>query len=119
MIYLLHFDTPIAPGRHTCQHYLGYTNDLGGRIEAHRQGQGARLTQVALERGITFQLVRVWHGDRGRERQLKNRKESPRLCPVCNAGAARLAVAGSLSQDAMGAVFDCLPSCPITFFYSQ
>ena len=83
MIYLLHFDKPISPA-HTCQHYIGYADDWEGRIEAHRAGHGARLTEVANERGIGFVVVRVWVGDRELERRIKNRKEGPALCPVCN-----------------------------------
>jgi predicted GIY-YIG superfamily endonuclease len=83
-VYLLHFSGPIS-SRHTAQHYLGYTDDLAQRLEAHRQGAGARLVQVAVERGLTFVLVRTWHGDRHLERKLKARKNAPRLCPVCNA----------------------------------
>lgn len=83
--YLLHFEAPIAPGRHTTQHYLGYTSRrLRERIKEHRDGRGARLTQVAIERGITFTVVRTWRDtNRGDERRLKNRKEGPMLCPVC------------------------------------
>jgi hypothetical protein len=96
MIYLLHFDKPISPA-HTCRHYLGYTDDLQRRIAEHRAGTGARLVQVANERGIGFEVVRVWRGDRGQERKLKNRKEGPTLCPICNPGKAhRLACAGGI-----------------------
>jgi GIY-YIG catalytic domain-containing protein len=82
-VYLLHFHTPIAPGRHTCQHYIGSAKRLRERIKEHRAGRGARLTQVAIERGISFTVVRTWEGGRQLERQLKNRKNGFRLCPVC------------------------------------
>lgn len=83
-IYLLHFDIPISPN-HTTQHYLGYTSKgIKKRIERHRAGTGARLTEVAKERGIDFVVARKWTGTRQLERQLKNRKEGPRLCPICN-----------------------------------
>jgi predicted GIY-YIG superfamily endonuclease len=52
-VYLLHFDEPISP-RHTCQHYCGWAADLEARIEDHRHGRGARLTEVAHSRGIGF-----------------------------------------------------------------
>lgn len=83
-VYLLHFERPISD-RHTCQHYLGYTSrQLRKRIADHRAGRGARLTQVAKERGIQFICVRTWsNGSRGLERRLKNRKNSHDLCPVC------------------------------------
>lgn len=82
-VYLIHFHEPIAPGRHTCQHYLGSAKHLRDRIAEHRAGRGARLTQVAIERGIAFTVVRTWEGGRHLERQLKNRKNGFRLCPIC------------------------------------
>lgn len=82
-IYLLHFEAPISSA-HTTQHYLGWAEDLEPRISAHRAGDGARLTQVARERGIGFTVVRTWHGTRALERKLKNRHDAPRLCPCCN-----------------------------------
>lgn len=83
--YLIHFHTPIAPGRHTTQHYLGYApKRLRDRIATQRKGQGARLVQVAIERGIGFTVVRTWQkGSRKLERQLKNQKNARRFCPVC------------------------------------
>lgn len=85
-VYLLHFEQPISPD-HTAQHYLGYAKrSLEARIEEHERGEGARLTQVAKERGIAFEVVRVWEGgDRQLERKLKNRHNAPRLCPICQA----------------------------------
>lgn len=84
MVYLLHFDSPIAPGKHTAQHYLGYADNLNARIEQHRAGTGARLCEVAKERGISFVIARTWEGGRLLERQLKNRKNAPKLCPLCS-----------------------------------
>ncbi len=80
---MLHFERPIAPGRHTCQHYIGYADDLAARLQAHDTGHGARLTQVARALGIKWRVVRLWRGDRSFERRLKERKEGPRLCPIC------------------------------------
>lgn len=82
-VYLLHFDRPISE-HHTCQHYIGWTADLGARLALHRAGDGARLCQVAKERGIGFRLVRTWAGDRSLERRLKNRKNAPQMCFRCN-----------------------------------
>lgn len=86
--YLLHFERPIS-NLHTCQHYLGYTSkSLDVRVDEHRRGLGARLTQVAVQRGISFECVRVWSGGtRGLERLLKSRKSGNDLCPVCRPGA--------------------------------
>src|SRR4051812_20328993 len=81
-VYLLHFDRPISD-KHTTQHYMGWTTYLPARAQAHMKGQGARLTQVAAERGIGFVIAATWPGDRNFERRLKNRKEGPRLCPIC------------------------------------
>lgn len=85
-VYLLHFEEHIAPGRHTCRHYIGYANDLAARLQQHERGHGARLTQVAHQRGIGFRVARLWHGDRALERRLKNGHRGPRLCPFCGRG---------------------------------
>jgi predicted GIY-YIG superfamily endonuclease len=80
MVYLLHFKKPI----HHAQHYLGSADDVAERIERHRRGSGARLTQVVVESGIEMELARTWEGGRTKERELKRQKNSPRFCPVCN-----------------------------------
>ena len=84
-IYLLCFVD--EQGRHTpyrhAGHYMGWTQDLDARIEAHRAGKGARLIQVITAAGLGFVMARTWEGDRHQERALKNRKEGPRLCPIC------------------------------------
>ena len=79
-IYLLHFDQAVADH---ARHYLGWTSDLDARLDAHREGRGARLMEVCRERGITWHVSRTWSGTRDRERALKDRAESPRLCPDC------------------------------------
>lgn len=88
-VYLLHFSAPIAPGQHTAQHYMGSAADLDARLAEHANGTGSRLCQVAKERGNTFELARTWEAPDGTgrqlERQLKNRKAGPRLCPICEA----------------------------------
>lgn len=82
LIYLLHFERPISEA-HRAQHYIGWALDLPARLALHRAGRGARLTQVAVARGIDFEVVRIWEGTRDFERQLKNGKRGPRLCPIC------------------------------------
>jgi hypothetical protein len=82
MVYLLHFDRPISE-RHTAQHYIGWSIHLPSRAIAHLRGRGARLTQVARERGIGFVIAAAWPGDRHLERRMKNRKNAPRYCPLC------------------------------------
>lgn len=81
-VYLLHFSARIST-RHTTQHYLGWAAVLDNRLAEHARGQGARLTAVAHERGITFDLVRTWEGDRNLERRLKNWHSHRALCPLC------------------------------------
>jgi predicted GIY-YIG superfamily endonuclease len=86
-VYLLHFDRPISPD-HTTQHYVGWTaNPLRERMDTHARGGGARLTQVAKERGIGWRLVRTWpDGSRLLERTIKKARHVPDFCPVCRPG---------------------------------
>ncbi len=83
MVYLIHFTEPLAHARH----YTGWTPDdnLDNRLSDHRSGRGARITQVAVERGIGLELSRTWQGGRTRERQLKNQGGASRHCPTCKA----------------------------------
>lgn len=87
VVYLLHFDPPYKHARH----YLGYCGraDLTARIVEHTTGRGARLVEVAHNAGVVLTLARTWDGGRDLERQLKRRKDTPRLCPVCNPGTQR------------------------------
>jgi predicted GIY-YIG superfamily endonuclease len=82
VVYLLHFSQPISPN-HTAQHYIGWAYHLGSRIQQHLKGKGARLTRVAVERGISFEIAATFPGDRNYERLLKNRKNARKLCPIC------------------------------------
>jgi len=88
MVYLLHFNQPY---RHA-QHYIGYCEEehLKERFERHLKGNGAKLIQVVTQAGITLEIARTWPGaDRTFERQLKNRKKSKDLCPICRANKRR------------------------------
>lgn len=80
MVYLVHFDRPLAHARH----YLGSADDVQRRLVEHAKGQGARLMEVITQAGIGFTLARTWEGGRKEERKLKNRKNAPKLCPICN-----------------------------------
>lgn len=77
-VYLLHFDRPYGHAAH----YTGWTTNLDARLQAHRDGNGARLVAVAANAGIGFELARTWPGDRNRERQLKQ-SGATRRCPIC------------------------------------
>lgn len=79
-VYLIHFNQKL----HHAQHYLGSSDDLAARLDVHRNGHGARLIQVITALGISWQLARTWPGGRQLERRLKNQKNGPRLCPICN-----------------------------------
>jgi predicted GIY-YIG superfamily endonuclease len=80
-VYIVHLDSKLAHA----QHYIGYAEDVYRRIGEHKKGQGARMLQVCVERGISFQLARVFpKRNRGFERRLKNRRNSRVLCPICN-----------------------------------
>jgi hypothetical protein len=78
-VYLIHFDRPYKHARH----YLGWSADPARRWDRHTAGAGSRLMAVIGEAGIGWRVTRVWVGSRAFERRLKQRKESPRLCPVC------------------------------------
>jgi predicted GIY-YIG superfamily endonuclease len=96
-VYLIHLDTKMAHS----QHYIGYADSVAKRVKKHGTSEGARMLQVARQRGITFRLVREWWGaDRRFERKLKRRKKSSQLCPICNPMAYRYGnVAGPIGKD--------------------
>jgi predicted GIY-YIG superfamily endonuclease len=80
-VYLIHMDSPMAHA----QHYIGYADSVAKRVRKHGTSEGARMLQVAAQRGITFRLAREWWGQgRAFERKLKNRKKARLLCPYCN-----------------------------------
>jgi hypothetical protein len=90
IIYLVHFDQPIGDlknPRGFASHYTGWTLDLPTRLADHAQGRGARLMAVVGERGIGWQLARIWTGTRTRERSLKRSGGAARRCPVCRLAA--------------------------------
>ena len=85
-VYLLHFDGKLGNPTNPlamAQHYIGTARDLDTRIAEHKAGSGAAITAAAVQRGIGFDVARTWTGGRQLERQLKRRKEGPRLCPRC------------------------------------
>lgn len=81
-VYLLHFDRPLGHAKH----YLGWAYRLDERLAHHAAGTGARILQVAIERGIGWTLARTWENvTRTREAQLKRRGGRSRMCPICKA----------------------------------
>src|SRR5262245_17273271 len=83
-VYLIHFNVAY---RHA-KHYLGYSENLDKRITDHLYGTGARLMEVVTKAGIEWKVARTWPGCRALERKLKNRKDAPHICPICNGPAA-------------------------------
>jgi hypothetical protein len=80
-VYLIHFEERL----HHAGHYLGYSKMLTVRIWLHKINQGAKLIQAVNRAGIPWRVVRTWTvDDQGLERLLKNQKNSPRYCPICN-----------------------------------
>lgn len=89
-VYILHLDTPL----HHARHYTGFSTNgwtLRERIEHHRHGTAScNFTRVLHALGISFTLARVFKGkqhDRNFERALKNTKNVPYYCPICNPNA--------------------------------
>lgn len=82
VVYLLHFDRP----HHHAQHYLGWTNNLGKRLMEHMNGRRDKcvLTSVIKDEGIGFKVSRLWCGPLELEKKLKRRKNSRKLCSICN-----------------------------------
>ncbi len=118
-VYLLHLNQPLPRGMQNGKprfsgHYIGFTEDLVGRLLEHgettwtrldepvvtedgkkitgvKHGSGATFMGVVNARGITYQLARIWEeADQAFERRLKNYKKPKRFCPVCNPNAMNL-----------------------------
>jgi hypothetical protein len=85
-VYLLHYERPYSG---QMRHYLGFTYDLGRRLENHRQGIAGATTKLAFDRGIGFTLARTWPGTPKLKRQLKDRGPV-NYCPICPRAAASL-----------------------------
>jgi len=87
-VYLIHFEHPLGDVGNPhgqAQHYIGFTDDLGARLDAHRKGNGSKLMAAVSRAGIGWTLARTWAGGRDLERQLKRRKKARCLCPICEA----------------------------------
>lgn len=85
-VYLLHFE----PGLRVrdgvyARHYIGWTSQPPeDRLAEHMAGNGSPLVKAAVAAGADVRIARLWFGvDRHFERRLKNRREAPRLCPLC------------------------------------
>lgn len=85
-VYVLHF---VDSKGNTCRfkhaaHYSGWALDLEKRITQHLKGQGANLTSVIKDAGLTFKVACVYiDADRTFERSLKTSGGMARRCPIC------------------------------------
>lgn len=96
-VYVIHIEPPLAHARN----YLGSARNLRTRIAADLAGTGARLLRAALDRGRTLTVTRIWVTAsealaRQTEAGLKERRQTPKLCPDCDPGALRRAVTPKL-----------------------
>jgi hypothetical protein len=85
-VYPLHFEPGLpVTGNRVARHYLGFAErNVQARVAQHLRRQGSPLVAAVLAADGRVTLERVWTGvDRGFERRLKRRHETPRLCPRC------------------------------------
>lgn len=85
--YIVHIDPPLGHARN----YLGSARNLHSRLKADLGGTGARLLRAALDRGRTLTVSRIWvtvtdAEARMTEAGLKERRDTPDLCPECTPG---------------------------------
>ena len=79
-VYLIHFETKL----HHAQHYLGFTTNLEERLKRHASGNGSKLMHAVSQAGITWKVTRLWENvPQSWERELKQSKNTPCLCPEC------------------------------------
>ncbi len=70
-VYLIHFEQPLGDARNPhgqAQHYIGFTDDLDARLDAHRKGNGSKIMAAVSRAGIGWTLARTWAGGRDLER---------------------------------------------------
>ena len=91
-VYLIHFSAPLGnpAKRHgMATHYTGSTSLLDERLLRHANGNGSAIMAAVHDRGIEWQLVRLWPCESKEaalalERRLKRAGHGPRYCPLCN-----------------------------------
>ena len=81
-IYLICFSSKLCHAKH----YLGFSFESPKkRLELHKKGKGAKILKRCNELGINYHITRTWENvTRHHERNLKNHKNSKKLCPICN-----------------------------------
>lgn len=85
-LYLIHF----VDKRHHAQHYLGSSLEVIGRLTAHANGNGARITAALWADRQEWVLARLWvpkaatSDIRALESMAKARHNGKAYCPLCN-----------------------------------
>lgn len=103
MIYLIHFQTPLAHARHYIGFVDGDLDQVQARLQEHRAGWGAKILAECNRRGIAYDVVATFPGDRARERQMKKWKKGACKCPICSPSKTYPAIKPpSLSGEGMG-----------------
>lgn len=89
-VYILHFHSTL----NHAQHYVGSTGDVKQRLAAHAAGEGANITKVITQAGNHWTLAGLFQSSvakaRQHERKLKDQKNTPNYCEVCNPSAPNL-----------------------------
>lgn len=84
-LYVLHFDKPYKHAKH----YTGIAKNVLKRIALHKNGTGARLTQVLKENEISFRYNIIkefpnFSEAHAYEKYLKTKIKKPQnYCPIC------------------------------------
>lgn len=79
-LYLIHFARPISGH---AGHYMGWTDNLQGRLVAHATGMGSKLTREARRQRIAFALTWTGRGTRNDEQAIKKNRKLAELCSLC------------------------------------
>jgi hypothetical protein len=92
VVYLIHFDVPIARARH----YVGICRSerLALRLREHAHRRGASLTAALARRNTCLHLARLWPAlSPELERTIKARGRYEHHCPICRTGSHAAALA--------------------------
>jgi hypothetical protein len=84
-IYLFHFHQPLGNltnSRAQARHYVGFAEDLAGRLAVQVAGRGAKIVRAAVERGIAFDIF-SWPAPLAVEKLIKDHKKTQDFCPTC------------------------------------
>jgi hypothetical protein len=114
-VYLLHFARPLGNltnPRAQARHYVGFSDDLEGRLVEQLAGRGAKIVAAALKAGITFEVF-SWPAPLAVEKLIKATKKAARYCPTCSAAAGRPPRPLPIPSTQLALPFDDFPDFPI------